>query len=170
MTNPQALSPAVVTPNPSGSVSSPEQYGAAGTPTSGINTLVNPATPTEIPLETDPESQLTDICDESWAVILSHRLNSSPHLTEYKPALASGYLVRRKGPSDGDGMLAMTVNLLYTWPSTSSHELLLKETLGMYRDLSCLSRTRGTCHVQRNTLPWHIATAARGQEVLSYVL
>ncbi|BDD62911.1 mediator of RNA polymerase II transcription subunit 13 [Monascus purpureus] len=170
MFNPQTSSPYASTPNPSGSVSSPEQYGNAATPTSGVNIMVNPATPTEFPLEIDSESQLTDICDESWAVILSHRLNNSPHLTEYKPSLASGYLLRRKGPTESDGMLSMTVNLIYTRRVPSTYEMLLKEALGMYRDLACLARVRGTCHVQRNTLPWHIATAVRGQEILSYIL
>ena len=167
--NAQISSTPAATPNPSGSAASPEQYGTAATPTSGVNVSVNPPTPTELPPETDPESQLIDLCDESWAVVLSHRANNSPHLTEYRPALVSGYLLRRKGPTDGDGMLAMSVNLVYTQGGPSVYEKLLREILGAYRDLSSLARARGMRHVQGNTLPWHIATAARAGELLDCV-
>lgn len=160
----------VVTPNPSAATPSPDQFGNVPSPASGTTAGMYPSTPTDIPLETDSESLLIDICDESWGVVLSHRLNNSPHSTEYRPALVSGYLLRRKGPTDGDGVLAMNVNLIYTQRPPSSYDILLKETLGMYRGLASLARAKGTHHVQRNTLPWHIATAARGQEVLSYVL
>ncbi|KAI9046355.1 uncharacterized protein KD926_004195 [Aspergillus affinis] len=162
--NAQTSSTPVATPNPS--VLSPDQTGNAPTPPSGVNA----PTPTESTLEAESESLLTDICDESWGVILSHRLNSSPHLTEYRPALTSGYLLRRKGATDGDGLYALTVNLIYTQRHPSIHESLLRETLGMYRDLATLARARGTCAVQRSTMPWHISTAIRAQELLSYVL
>ncbi|KAH8427601.1 uncharacterized protein LDX57_005313 [Aspergillus melleus] len=162
--NAQTSSTPVATPNPS--VLSPDQTGNAPTPPSAANA----PTPTESTLEAESESLLTDICDESWGVILSHRLNSSPHLTEYRPALISGYLLRRKGATDGDGLYALTVNLIYTQRHPSTHESLLREALGMYRDLAALARARGTCAVQRSTMPWHIATAIRAQELLSYVL
>lgn len=170
LSNSQAWTTPVATPNPSGPAASPEQLGTAPTPTSGVNISVNPPTPTETPVETDSESQLIDLCDESWGVVLSHRANNTPHLTEYRPALASGYLLRRKGTTDGDGILAMSVNLVYTQRGTPAYESLLKEILGIYRELSCLARAKGTRHVQRNTMPWHIATAVRGREILSYVL
>ncbi|KAI9926758.1 hypothetical protein ASPWEDRAFT_143147 [Aspergillus wentii DTO 134E9] len=163
--NQQVSSTPVATPNPS--VASPDQ--SAATPT-GSGAPANAPTPIDYPFEAETESLLTDVYDESWGVVLSHRLNSSPHLTEYRPALASGYLLRRKGPTDGDGVLPMNVNLIYTQRPSSSHESLLREILGMYRGLSTLARARGTRNVQRNTLPWHIATAIRAQELLSYVL
>lgn len=103
-------------------------------------------------------------------MVLSHRLNGSAHLTEFRPALASAYLLRRKGPTDGDGVISMNVNLVYSQQPLSSYEGLLRETLKMYRDLATLSRARGTRNVQQNTLPWHIAAAVRAQEMLSYVL
>ncbi|KAI9376579.1 mediator complex subunit 13 C-terminal-domain-containing protein [Aspergillus egyptiacus] len=164
--NPQASTP-VATPVPSGAILSPDQLGNAPTPPSGANI---PATPTDALFESDPESLLTDICDESWGLVLSHRLNSTLHLTEYRPALASGYLLRRRGLTDADGAFTMSVNLLYTQRSSSSYETLLRDIIGMYRDLATLARARGTRIVQCNTLPWHIATAVRAQELLSYVL
>ncbi|KAJ9250239.1 hypothetical protein DTO195F2_8230 [Paecilomyces variotii] len=167
--NAQSTSTPVATPNPS--APSPDPLGTAATPTSGGNAMASASTPTDLqPVEPDSDTVLVDICDESWGVILSHRLNNSPHLTEYRPALASGYLLRRKGTYDGDGAFAMTINLVYTQRPAASHELLLKEVLGMYRDLATLARYQGIASVQRNTLPWHIATAIRGQEMLSYVL
>ena len=163
---PQAPSTPAATPNPSGSAPSPDQ--AANPPTPG-GAPVNAPTPTDVFLEAD-EASISDACDESWAVVLSHRLNCSAHVTEYRPALASGYLLRRKGPTDGDGAFTLNVNLLYTRRPSSLHEALLKEILGMYRGLATLARCKGTRHVQQNTLPWHIATAIMGQETLSNVL
>ncbi|GAB1215334.1 hypothetical protein ATERTT37_004520 [Aspergillus terreus] len=121
-------------------------------------------------LEAESESLLTDVTDETWAVTLSHRLNSSPHLMDYRPALASGYLLRRKGATDGDGVYTLTLNLIYTQRHSSSYETVLREILQMYRDLATLARARGTRTVQRSAMPWHIATAVRAQEALSYVM
>lgn len=153
------------TPNPSVSVASPEQPGNAPTPSAAYN----PSTPTDLSLEPDSDVVLTDIAEESWAVTLSHRLNSSPHVTEFRPALASGFLLRRRGLTDSDGVFTMTANLIHSPRPAASHEALLKDILGMYRDLSSLARARGMRSVQSNTLPWHIATALRAQQLLSYV-
>lgn len=163
--NPHFSSTPVSTPNPSVSIASPEQTGNAPTPSAAYNA----PTPTELSLEPDSDVVLTDISDESWAITLSHRLNSSPHVTEFRPALASGYLLRRKGITDGDGVFTMTANLIHSQRPASLHEGLLKDILGMYRDLASLARARGMRSVQGNTLPWHIATALRAQELLSYV-
>ncbi|KAL5343638.1 mediator complex subunit 13 C-terminal-domain-containing protein [Aspergillus crustosus] len=168
--NQQATSTPIATPLPSATILSPEQLGNAPTPPNAANAPANASTPTDALLESESETQLTDICDESWAVVLSHRLNGTLHLTEYRPALASGYLLRRKGPTDANGAFALTVNLLYTQRPSSSNETLLRDIIGMYRDLATLARARGTRIVQSSTLPWHIATALRAQEVLSYVL
>lgn len=164
--NPHFSSTPVSTPNPSVSVASPEQPGNAPTPSATYNA----PTPSEPTVEPDSDVVLTDIGDESWIVILSHRLNSSAHITDFRPALASGYLLRRKGTADGDGVFSMTVNLIHAQRSSTPHDSILKEVLSMYRDLASLARARGVRSVQNNTLPWHIATAVRGQELLSYVL
>ncbi|KAJ5899562.1 Mediator complex subunit Med13 [Penicillium taxi] len=157
----------VSTPNPSLSVASPEQSGNAPTP----GAIYNAPTPTEPSFEPDSELVLADLCDESWAVILSHRLNTTPHVTEFRPALASGYLLRRKGASDSDGIFSATINLIYSSQTSQSPppEVLLKDIIRMYRDLASIARARGLRSVQSNTLPWHIATALRAQELLSYV-
>lgn len=91
-------------------------------------------------------------------------------MTEYRPALASGYLLRRKGTTDGEGVFSVTVNLIHSQRPPATHDSILREILGMYRDLASLARARGIHSVQNNTLPWHIATAVRAQELLSFVL
>lgn len=163
--HPNFSSTPVSTPNPNASIASPEQTGNAPTPSA----VYNAPTPTEPSLEPDSDVVLTDVYDDSWAVILSHRLNTSPHVTELRPALASGYLLRRKGTSDSEGVFSLTVNLLFSQRPAVSHESVLGDILSMYRDLWCLARARGLRSVQGNTLPWHIATALRAQELLSYV-
>lgn len=163
--NPHFSSSPVSTPNPSASIASPEQSG--NTPTSSA--IYSAPTPSEPALEPDADVVLTDISDESWTVVLSHRLNSSAHVADYRPALASGYLLRRKGSSDGNDVHSMTVNLVYSQRPSSHHDSALKDILTMYRDLATLARARGMRSVQHNTLPWHIATALRAQELLSYV-
>ncbi|PWY70978.1 hypothetical protein BO70DRAFT_365287 [Aspergillus heteromorphus CBS 117.55] len=160
----------VATPNLAASISSPDQLGNAPTPPGGGGAAAGASTPTDALPEVESESQLTDICDETWGVVLSHRLNSSLHQTEYRPALASGYLLRRKGSTDGDGLYTMNINIIYTRRPPSSYDTLLREILGMHRDLATLARARGTRTVQNGTLPWHIATAAKAQTMLSYVL
>jgi mediator of RNA polymerase II transcription subunit 13 len=64
----------------------------------------------------------------------------------------------------------MNVNLIYSQKPPSSYENLLREIIARYRDLATLARARSTRTVQQNTFPWHIATAVRAQELLSYIL
>ncbi|PYH46564.1 uncharacterized protein BP01DRAFT_316628 [Aspergillus saccharolyticus JOP 1030-1] len=166
--NPLASATPIATPNPS--ISSPDQISTAPTPPSGANAPLNAPTPTETNPEIESESLLMDICDETWGVVLSHRLNSSMHQTEYRPALASGYLLRRRGSTDGDGVYTMAANIIYTRRPPGTYDSLLREILGMYRDLATLARARGTRAVQHGTLPWHLATVVKAQSLLSYVL
>uniref|UniRef100_A0A093VL25 Mediator of RNA polymerase II transcription subunit 13 n=1 Tax=Talaromyces marneffei PM1 TaxID=1077442 RepID=A0A093VL25_TALMA len=173
------INPLTSTPvaTPYGGVPSPDQLGAAtpasggqGPTTTNYNTAMTPTDTPPVLAEADSDAVLIDACEESWAVILSHRLNNSAYLTDYKPALVSGYLLRRKGVNDSQGVTAMSLNLVYTSRPPALHEAVLREALINYRDLSTLARAKGTLHVQHNTLPWHIATAVKGQELLSFVL
>ncbi|OKL56226.1 hypothetical protein UA08_08385 [Talaromyces atroroseus] len=171
--NPMASTPATT---PCGGVSSPDQIGVATPASGGFGSLSynnTAVTPTDTPsglIDPDSEAVLIDACEESWAIILSHRLSNSTYMTEYKPALVSGYLLRRKGANDSQGVAAMSLNLVHTSRPAAFHEVVLKEALINYRDLATLARAKGTLHVQHNTLPWHIATAVKGQELLSYIL
>jgi mediator of RNA polymerase II transcription subunit 13 len=61
--------------------------------------LTPAATPSADPSATDPsadsEARLIDITDETWGVILAHRLHNTYSTTQFSPALISGLLVKR---------------------------------------------------------------------------
>lgn len=67
---------------------SPDGLTPAPTPTENAATVVQDST-------NDPDARLVDITDETWAVILQHRLSNSNSLVDYRPSLASGLLVKR---------------------------------------------------------------------------
>lgn len=150
----------VSTPN----VFSPEQAGNASTPAAAVSTPGPGDTNPEIP----EDSLLVDITDETWSILLAKPLNVSKSLVAYKPSLKSGYLIRRQGPLDTDGVTSLLVHLM--WTQSEEREGLFKEILSMWRNLATLARTRGIACARKNTFPWHIATAVRGQQVLSEVL
>jgi mediator of RNA polymerase II transcription subunit 13 len=76
------------------------------TPQAGVSPDMSGLTPAATPSaenapdpSTDPSARLVDVTDEAWAVILSHRLHNSNSTTEFRPALISGFLVKRGLPS-----------------------------------------------------------------------
>ncbi|GBF65681.1 mediator of RNA polymerase II transcription subunit 13 [Trichophyton mentagrophytes] len=114
----------VSTPKPS--ISSPDPSTSAPTPPNISNTpnfsseLSQPQAqshfqvhPTQISVETNTETLLVDKSDDSWALVLSQRLNNSHSFTNYKPALANGYLIHRSGTSDTDWKASLMVNLIH---------------------------------------------------------
>lgn len=109
-----------------------------GTPQSGISPDTNQvgtpaATPSEVIQETlinDPDAHLVDITDETYGVILGHRVNTSPSITDYRPSISSGLLIRPNGSattspyidertedSDTRTMEYVAVHLLWIWTS-----------------------------------------------------
>jgi mediator of RNA polymerase II transcription subunit 13 len=162
--------PSAPSPEPSSSASTP--YPLTNVQVSAEQQQQQAAQPT-LPGTFDPDQEqtvLVDKSDDTWAVTLSHRLNHSNTLSIYRPALASGYLLRRRGLSDAEGLASLAVNIIYSQARVPV-DTILKDVLRTYRDLATLSRTRGIAHAQGNCpLPWHIATAIKGQEALSYIL
>ncbi|KAL1960376.1 hypothetical protein VTO42DRAFT_8336 [Malbranchea cinnamomea] len=175
--------PGVPSPDPSSNASTPHPIASHHTPIDqqppqqqqGTHLQPNFHQYQQHPQHPSPDSDpdptlLVDKTDETWAITLSHRLNTSPSLSTYRPAQASGYLLRRRGISDTDGLASLAVNVIYTQARLPA-DVVLKDILRMYRDLATLSRTRGIAHAQGSCpLPWHIATAVKGQEALSYIL
>lgn len=51
-----------------------------------------------------------------------------------------------------------------------ANDVMLKELIGMYRDLAALARLRGTVHGLHGILPWHIATAAKSNEGMNEMM
>jgi mediator of RNA polymerase II transcription subunit 13 len=95
---------------------SPEQPGLTPAATPSENTS-NPSN--------DPDSRLVEVTDETWAVILAHRLHNTNATVEFRPALLSGFLVKRGETYSSSlsnslqqrdrerGPLAVGVNILY---------------------------------------------------------
>jgi mediator of RNA polymerase II transcription subunit 13 len=109
---PSQFATPVSTPQPS--MASPEVFGSAGqtpardgggaaapqppsAPTPGNDTS-GPGANIAGELKFDTDSTLVDITDQTWGMILSHRLNNSRSLLDFRPALASGYLLKRCTP------------------------------------------------------------------------
>ena len=84
-------------PGGNGSVSTP-----VSTPQPGISPdpgSATPATPsaadgTAEAIANDPDAHLVDVTDETWAIILAHRVNVSGDMREYRPSLSSGLMIK----------------------------------------------------------------------------
>lgn len=78
--------------------------------------------------------------------------------------MASGFLVKRAGPRDEDGLIPLGVNLVY---GQQPHKALLKDVLGMYRNLGVLARVRGVVDPVKSVLPLHVAAARKAWKAVS---
>ena len=107
----------------------------------------------------DSEARLIDVTDETWGVIMDCILDDLN-----TPSLASGYLVKRAGARDEDGLIALGVNLIH---GQKPYKAVLKEVLGLYRNLATLARVRGVVHPVKGVLPLHVATARKAWKTLS---
>ncbi|MCJ1470627.1 mediator of RNA polymerase II transcription subunit 13 [Pseudocyphellaria aurata] len=142
---------ATYSPDPSALVSTP----------GGVNQL-NPATPTTAnpAVDPDPSAKLIDITDETWSLAFSKPLNNPllpPHICR---PVVSGYLLKRGGARDEDGLIPAQVDVVHA-AEPKTGEALLEEVLAMYGALGTLARLRGIVHPVRCVLPWHVATARK---------
>lgn len=142
---------------PPGQTISPDQSGLVSTP----GGLPNPMTPASGIVEVENDVKLIDVTDESWGVVFSHPFPNDLLPPSCCRSAASGYLIKRAGTRDEDGLLPLAVDIIHT---PKVQEGLLKELLGMYRDLAALARLRGTVHGLHGVMPWHIATAKKANE------
>ncbi|KAJ3574402.1 hypothetical protein NPX13_g4378 [Xylaria arbuscula] len=152
---------------PQGAVVSPEQSGNAATPFRD-NTTSNGQTPSgdTNATDSDADATLTDTTDQTWGVILSHRLQSPALSTELNPILVSGYLVKRGGARVEDPPILMEVNVIHSENNPRAYEALLREMLTYYRGLGTLARARGMIEKDSDIRPWHIAAAEKGVRAL----
>lgn len=141
---------------------SPEQPSNAATP-AATATAANAATPTTAPFESDAEARLIDVTDETWGVITASKSEDIEADLISNTPLLSGYLVKRLGSRNEEGLLICGVHLIYAEEAT---ETLLKEVLGMYRCLGLLARTRSIVDPVRSILPWHVAASTKALAVL----
>lgn len=114
------------TANPSSTtpVSTPQ---AGVSPEHGLTPAATPSADNAVDPTTDPEARLVDSTDETWGIILAHRLHNSNSTNEFRPALISGLLVKRGltcipittpsgipfTPDPERGPIIVTVNMLW---------------------------------------------------------
>ncbi|KAI5300384.1 Peroxisomal membrane protein PAS20 [Ascosphaera pollenicola] len=127
-------------------------------------TVQTPKTPKQL-----SQSRAYDKLDQAWAVLLSHRPNFTSEVSRYSSVKASGYLVYPDALNDNEGLAVLVAHVIH--PPRRSAEVFLLRILQSFRQLATLSKVRGLNSSQHgHPLPWHIATAIRGQEVLSQTL
>lgn len=68
---------------------------AVVSPEQNLTPAVTPAVETPADTASDTDARLVDLTDETWGIILAHRLHNSHSINEYRPALISGLLVKR---------------------------------------------------------------------------
>ncbi|KAF4452614.1 hypothetical protein F53441_4553 [Fusarium austroafricanum] len=154
---------------PQANIVSPEQTTTPATPMRDNSTLA--ATPTaDGAAEVDADSFLVDATDQTWGAIVGHRLCNSTTLLEVRPALASGYLIKRTGIKLEDPPVVMEVNLVHTEATPRAYEPLLREMLCYFRGLGTLARARGVVDREMDVRPWHIAAAEKGVRALHLLL
>ena len=90
-TNPPATANAQASSTTPGSTPqasiSPDPHSLTPAATPSADTTIDPLA--------DPEARLVDVTDESWGIILSHRLHNTNSTIEFRPCLISGLLVKR---------------------------------------------------------------------------
>ncbi|KAI6091636.1 mediator complex subunit 13 C-terminal-domain-containing protein [Hypoxylon rubiginosum] len=150
---------------PQGSMVSPEQSGNPPTPMRE-NVATSAPTPGGDNADSDADANLAEITDQTWGVVLSHRLNNSTSLTELSPTLISGYLVKRGGTRSEDAPAVLEVNIVHVEGTPRPYESLLREMLVCYRGLGTLARARGMVDKETDIRPWHIAAAEKAVKAL----
>lgn len=147
---------------PQANAPSPDMSGLGSTPGGGATQVSTPPPGTAFG-EHDAEARLVDITDETWGIVMNRSVDdlcSSEHCL----AVASGYLVKRAGPRDEDGLVRMQVNILH---GQKSYRPLLKAVLGMYRNLGLLARVRGIVDPVKSVVPFHVAAARKAHVAIS---
>ncbi|KPM37391.1 hypothetical protein AK830_g9174 [Neonectria ditissima] len=157
----------VSTPQPN--ILSPEQTNTPATPMRDANAAA--ATPGADSVgEADSDTFLIDATDQTWGAVAGHRLSNSTTLLEIRPALVSGYLIKRTGNKIEDPPVVMEVNLVHTEATPRAYEPLLREMLSYFRGLGTLARARGIVDKESDVRPWHIAAAEKGVRALYLLL
>ncbi|KAK6351291.1 mediator of RNA polymerase II transcription subunit 13 [Orbilia javanica] len=165
---------------PQSSGVSPDQFGASSSQGGALTPGDTPAP------EVDNDMALVDFTDETWGALLQHPLNNSDSTIVTRPALASGYLIKRSGPNDTDEPAVLAVSLIRIGqrglgipaaahqqqpPAVSrSNEDVLREILTQYRGLVTLAQHFGVTDMMKEVLPWHIAAVVKCRNAFSCVL
>lgn len=138
-------------------------FGLSSTPAGNAQQVSTPPAPAGL-ADHDSDARLVDVTDETWGVIMDGNIEDLNSPSHKCAALASGYLVKRAGARDEDGLLPLGVNILYT---QDSYRSVLKDVLGMYRNLGTLARVRAVIDPVKSLLPLHVAAARKAHEAVS---
>ena len=142
---------------------SPDISGLGSTPAANAAQVGTPP-PNAAFGDHDSDAKLVDITDETWGVLMDGSLEIPHTLSDGCTSMASGYLVKRAGPRDENGLIAMGVNLVH---GQKPYRGVLKEVLGMYRNLGTLARVRGIVDPVKSVLPLHVAAARKAWRAVS---
>lgn len=112
----------------------------------------------------DEAARLIDITNETWGLCTHHNFDFPTTPSVLCTVQASGYLVKRAGPRDEDGLLPVGIDIMYPRKLPGS---LLEEVLSMYRNLALLARVRRLVDPMKGVLPWHVAAARKAHEILT---
>lgn len=146
---PQTSAPS---PDISGLGSTPANAAQVGTPPSNVAYG-----------DHDSEARLIDVADLTWGVVMDGTLDDIKTLSDKSASMASGYLIKRAGPRDEDGLIPLGVDLVH---GQKPYRAVLKEVLGMYRNLATLARVRRVVDPVKSVLPLHVAASRKAWKVL----
>ncbi|KKF97462.1 Mediator of RNA polymerase II transcription subunit 13 [Ceratocystis platani] len=156
------------TPAGTPQASTPE---VASTPRATADGPSTTPTPSTVDVTSDPDGDgvLIDVAEQTWGIVLSHRLNNSMMPARQNLAMASGYLVKRGGMRCEDPPAVLEVNLVWLDGVARGVDPMLREMLKQFRGLGTLARARGVTE-QWDVRPWHIAAAEKGVRTLYALL
>jgi mediator of RNA polymerase II transcription subunit 13, fungi type len=181
-------------------------YTPVSTPKPGVSPDPGAMTPAATPSELaaseaahDPDAHVVDTTDDTWAVILSHRLNLQTGPLEYRQSLSSGLLIKvppatpTQNPfnpaeiADPSKVHCICIHLLWgrnqakspdtqdrAWnhPSAVAKGLadgLLREFLILFRNLALLAKVRDMRDWKAGLVPWHVLVASKAVDGLDAV-
>ena len=119
------MPPGTLSSNPNNpSVNTPGSTPQAGvSPEQGLTPAATPSVDNTSDPANDPDARLVDMTDDTWGIILAHRLHNSNSTNEFRPALISGLLCKRgvsptiapppNSPDPARGPIIVAVNILW---------------------------------------------------------
>ena len=158
---------------PLGSLETPENTPHTNIPSPDIGGLGStPGGPVQVSTpppnngfgEHDPDARLIDITDETWGVVMTRDMNDACTPSDLCTVLASGYLLKRGGPRDDDGVVHLGVNVIR---GQKPYRQLLKVVLGLYRNLGLLARAREIVDPLKGIEPYHVAAVRKAHTAVN---
>ena len=137
----------------------------AATPSAAGNSPEVAATPGAGGFEQESDAKLVDIRQETWMLLPPTNLEHDPYTSSpFGQPMKEGYLLKRAGPNDGDGVVTLAVSIMQI--DEDQPDLLL-ETLQMFHKLATLARQRHVVDPLVGMLPIHVAAATEGYDAVS---